>query len=82
MFSSPRLVAGAPATEDVIKCQLKPVAASDYKTAPSAAQLDALKAAFPQGVCDFSKPGVGQDTKLVTWAVFTDFGKWSALATN
>jgi hypothetical protein len=36
------------------------VSAADYKVKFSAAQLARLKAIFPTGVCDFSKPGVGQ----------------------
>jgi len=58
--SEPRLVAGAPDANDVLKCQLKPVSAAAYKAQFSAEQLARLKAIFPTGVCDFSKPGVGQ----------------------
>ena len=57
--STPRMVAGMPMTDDVIKCQLKPVSASDYASPPTAAQLAELQKIFPQGVCDYSKPGVG-----------------------
>ena len=56
----PRLVAGGPVTNDVFKCQLKPVKLTDYKVSFSADQQARLKGIFPQGVCDFSKPGVGQ----------------------
>ena len=59
--SSPRQVAGGPMTENILKCQLKPLNAADYLPATfSAAQLARLYAAFPDGVCDWSKPGVGQ----------------------
>jgi hypothetical protein len=58
--SEPRIEAGAPIANDVLKCALKPVNAADYKVTLSAAQLARLKAIFPTGVCDFSKPGVGQ----------------------
>ena len=51
-------------TDDIFKCQLKPIDAADYKTAPNADQMAQLKAVFPDGVCDYSKPGVGQDAKL------------------
>jgi hypothetical protein len=68
--SDPRLVAGAPATDDVFKCQLKPVDAKDYKVAPTADQMAELKKIFATGVCDYSKPGVGQDVKITTWASF------------
>jgi hypothetical protein len=78
-FTDPRVAAGGPLTDDVLKCQLKPVDAKDYKAAATADQLAQLKAVFPDGVCDYSKPGVGQDAKLTEWAVFTDRGKWAGL---
>jgi hypothetical protein len=59
--SSPRQVAGGALTENILKCQLKPLNAADYLPATfTAAQLARLFAAFPDGVCDWSKPGVGQ----------------------
>src|SRR5688572_22108069 len=60
IHSEPRLVAGAPLTNDVMKCQLKPIDFSDYKVALTSAQKTRMAATFPTGVCDFSKPGVGQ----------------------
>jgi len=63
--SSPRQVAGGPLTENILKCQLKPLDASDYLPATfTAAQLARLYAAFPDGVCDWSKPGVGQQAAV------------------
>jgi Tannase-like family of unknown function (DUF6351) len=59
--SSPRQVAGGALAEDILKCQLKPVDPADYLPATlSAEQLVRVHAAFPEGVCDWSKPGVGQ----------------------
>ena len=60
IHSEPRLVAGAPLTNDVMKCQLKAIDFSEYKPAFTDAQRTRMKAIFPAGVCDFSKPGVGQ----------------------
>jgi Tannase-like family of unknown function (DUF6351) len=58
---SPRQVAGGALVENVLKCQLKPMDAADYAPALlSAAQWARLQAVFPSGVCDWSKPGVGQ----------------------
>jgi hypothetical protein len=75
-----RIAAGAPATDDVLKCTLKPVDAKDYKAAPTEDQLAKLRATFPDGVCDYSKPGVGQTTKVVTWAIFNKGdGEFTAL---
>ena len=59
--SSPRQVAGGPLTEDILKCQLKPLNLADYLPATfTKAQLARLHAVFPDGVCDWSLPGVGQ----------------------
>ena len=60
VHSEPRLVAGAPLTNDVMKCQLKPINFSEYKATFTDAQKARMKAVFPTGVCDFSKPGVAQ----------------------
>ena len=77
-----RLAAGAPATDDVFKCQLKPIDAKDYKTAPTADQLAQLKATFPDGVCDYSKPGQEAVALGGTWAVFTGVGEYKFLSRN
>ena len=58
--STPRLVAGAPLADDVLKCELKPIDARDYKTTFTADQIRELRQIFPGGVCDYSKPGVNQ----------------------
>jgi hypothetical protein len=60
VHSEPRLVAGAPLTNDVMKCQLKAINFSEYKVAFTDAQKARMKSVFPTGVCDFSKPGVAQ----------------------
>jgi hypothetical protein len=65
--TSPRQVAGGPLREDVIKCQLKPVEAGDYRAALTAAQLAELRRVFPDGVCDWSKPAVGDVAHSVEW---------------
>ncbi len=60
IHSEPRLVAGAPLTNDVMKCQLKPIKFADYSAPFSEAQQSRMRAIFPGGVCDFTKPGVNQ----------------------
>jgi hypothetical protein len=60
VHSEPRMVAGAPMTNDVLKCQLKQVNFTDYKVSFTETQKAHLKSVFPAGVCDFSKPGVEQ----------------------
>jgi hypothetical protein len=63
----PRIAAGAPLSNDVLKCALKPLEAGDYEKDLSAPQLERLRAAFPEGVCDYAKPGVGQQALEGTW---------------
>jgi hypothetical protein len=58
--STPRLTAGAPLTDDVMKCQLKPIDDQDYTVKFNADELQQLRQVFPVGVCDYSKPGVMQ----------------------
>jgi hypothetical protein len=60
VHSEPRLVAGAPLANDVLKCQLKPLNFGEYKVAFTDDQKTRMKKLFATGVCDFSKPGVGQ----------------------
>lgn len=64
---APNLVAGAPLASDIIKCQLKPLDVADYKVSFSAQQWQQLSEAFPNGVCDWSRPGVEQ-TAAMPWA--------------
>jgi Tannase-like family of unknown function (DUF6351) len=60
VHGEPRLVAGAPLTNDVLKCRLKPINFSEYKVAFTDAQKKRLETIFPSGVCDFARPGVEQ----------------------
>jgi hypothetical protein len=68
-YAFPRYVAGGPITADRYKCQLKPIDPNDYKVSFTSAELTRLHNIFPQGVCDWSKPGVNQ-TGVVTWPSF------------
>jgi hypothetical protein len=66
-YSTPRMQAGEPLTNDVLKCQLKPVTAADYAGRLGNDDLLKLKEIFPGGVCDYGRPGVGQVPTRVTW---------------
>jgi hypothetical protein len=58
-------VAGGPRSEDILKCQLKPLAQSDFAgVAFTASQFTRLQAVFGTGVCDWSKTGVGQQAAV------------------
>ena len=79
----PRVVAGAPRSEDILKCQLKPIALSDYKARFTPAELARLKSVFPQGVCDWSKKGVNQLPLDGTWLKYGPRpGTWVSLASG
>ena len=69
-YSSPRMVAGEPLANNVLKCQLKPIDAADYGGRLGKDDLVELKRIFPNGVCDYSKPGVGQVPTKATWPSF------------
>jgi hypothetical protein len=66
----PREVAGAPLASDIIKCQVKPIDSSDYAVSFSIDEMDQLKRTFPEGVCNWSRPGVGQAPLTDTWLSF------------
>ena len=71
-YSTARIEAGMPYTDDVAKCQLKPLLESDYYPIRfTAEEWAALQEVFPTGVCDYSKPGVEQQD-TIPWATFAD----------
>ena len=69
-YGSPRLVAGAPLTNDVMKCQLKPVDLNDYTVQLTGAEQDRLRSIFPEGVCDYTKSGEHQRKMKAQWLTF------------
>jgi hypothetical protein len=66
-YGTPRLVAGSPFAEDIIKCHLKPLDPTDYSVTFTSEEWAELEGVFPSGVCDWSKPGVGQVPLARTW---------------
>lgn len=68
--AGPRMIAGGPLTNDVLKCQLKPLDAADYEVEFTEAEWARLGTTFANGVCDWSKPGVGQTVTPRTWLSF------------
>jgi hypothetical protein len=59
-WTFPRAVAGGPAAADILKCALKLPSPEDYSVGFSEVQWERLGSIFPDGVCDWSAPGVGQ----------------------
>jgi len=71
---SPREVAGDDKYNDRLACRLKPLVRSayDFLLAPlTDDQWATLQAAFPSGVCDYSRPGYGQG-RARTWLTYSD----------
>ena len=73
VYGTPRMVAGDAITTDTNKCQLKPLNRSDnYGLIPfTDEQWKKMQTLFPDGVCDFSKPGVGQQA-TIPWQSYQD----------
>jgi hypothetical protein len=68
-YGTPRFAADEPKTDDVLKCQLKALDRSDYPVTFTDAQWKELQQAFPTGVCDYSKPGIGQ-RPTIPWRTY------------
>jgi Tannase-like family of unknown function (DUF6351) len=65
VFTSPHQVAGGSQSENILKCQLKPINLADYIGVTfTPTQQTRLAAVFPNGVCDWTKPGVGQQDPM------------------
>ena len=65
IHSSPRQVAGGPRAENILKCALKPLNFGDYPPNTfSGNQQSRLQAVFSTGVCDYTKPGIGQQAPV------------------
>lgn len=62
-----RLAAGEGPTLDVMKCRLRPLDFRTYPVAFTPAEQTELRATFPQGVCDYQRPGEGQHAPRGAW---------------
>ncbi len=63
----PRIAAGAPPENDILKCELKPLDPADYTQSLRSDQFNRLRDIFPGGVCDYSKAGIGQEPLQGSW---------------
>jgi hypothetical protein len=71
-YTTPRIEAGMPFTDDVMRCSLKPLQRSDYfPVLFTDGQWSRLQAAFPDGVCDYSRTGRGQ-VPTARWQTYQD----------
>jgi uncharacterized tannase-like protein DUF6351 len=73
-YEEPRMAAGGPRSGDIMKCQLVPAedTTDQYEVELSDEQLDRLAEVFPDGVCDWSQPSVGQSDPTDTWIDYSD----------
>ena len=65
-------MAGEPLIGETEKCALKPLDPKDYRQPLTETQFARLKKIFPQGVCDYSRPGVGEVVARRTWISYGD----------
>ncbi|KAA1425512.1 hypothetical protein FE697_004040 [Mumia zhuanghuii] len=68
--SNPRQVAGQSKAQDVLACAFKPIRWSDYPVTFTNDQKARLQAAFPDGVCDYTKKSRGWAAPASTWQRF------------
>jgi Tannase-like family of unknown function (DUF6351) len=64
---NPRLVAGEGLAMSTVKCQLRPIDFDDYPVRFTVAQQEELRAAFPDGVCEYGLVGVEERPASQTW---------------
>jgi hypothetical protein len=72
-YGTPRMGADGPMSDDVMKCRLKPMRREDYPVSFTDDQWQRLQAAFPGGVCDYTKPGESQHG-AVAWLTYQTRG--------
>lgn len=66
-YKNPRIAAGEPFTDDIMKCQLRPLTRAEFLPVQfSSAEWAQLRLAFPTGICNYALPGVGQQP-TVPW---------------
>jgi hypothetical protein len=70
--SNPRMVAGEGLTMTALKCNLQPLNFASYPVTFTAAEKTQLEQAFPTGVCDYSRPGVGFRQPIAPWLSYGD----------
>jgi hypothetical protein len=66
----PRMAAGQERRGDVVKCALVPADPDSYGVELTGAQRERLARVFPDGVCDWSAPGVGVRPSDGPWQSF------------
>jgi hypothetical protein len=65
-------VAGEGLTMTALKCNLEPLNFASYGVAFTAAEKAQLQQAFPSGVCNYSRAGVGFRRPIAPWLSYGD----------
>jgi hypothetical protein len=65
--SNTRLIAGESLSMPVLKCALQPLRFGDYPVTFIDSEKAELRAAFPTGVCDYTRRGPRQQQPVGTW---------------
>ena len=64
-----REAAGGPLASDILACSLQPLSRSRFPVAFTDSQWKTLKATFPNGVCNWNKPGLEQQP-TIPWLTY------------
>jgi hypothetical protein len=75
-FGDPRIAAGAPVALDILKCRLKPIDRRDYRQPVTDDQVAQLRVIFPEGVCNYRRPGIEQQLIADTWLSYPTPGEF------
>ena len=69
-YSTARLIAGAPLSNDIVSCQLEPLDRAGYEVSFTDGEWAELEAIFPDGVCDWSRGDAHSEGYQGTWLSF------------
>jgi hypothetical protein len=70
VFANPRLAAGQPLDLYALKCALRPIDWRAYPVTFTPAEKAELQQAFPQGVCDYRRPGPQEQPPIGAWLTY------------
>ncbi|HEX3791960.1 MAG TPA: DUF6351 family protein [Pseudonocardiaceae bacterium] len=70
--SNTRMSTGESLQMNTLKCTLQPLNFNSYNVTFTTAEKAQLRAAFPTGVCNYNKPGVGQQKPIAPWLSYGD----------
>jgi len=72
VYGDPETAAGQPLAQYALKCTLTPINWNTYPVTFTPAEQAELESAFPDGVCDYSKPGPQEQPPVGTWLNYSN----------